>query len=49
MNKAPSTKDEYIIGINEVLGRLTDIWIVWQIYRFAINIKKDEKGGVCHE
>lgn len=49
MNKAPTTKEEYINGINDILGRLTDTWIVWQIYRFVTNITKDGKGGVCHE
>ena len=42
-------KDEYFRKINGILSAVTDTWILGQIYKFAINMTKDEEDfyGVC--
>lgn len=39
-------REECIGAITEILHKTDDLWILWQIYRTAINMTKEEKDGV---
>ena len=42
-------KEQYIEKITEIIKGISDTWLLKQIYRCAVNITKEQKGGVCHE
>lgn len=39
-------RKECIKVINDIMSD-TALWILWEIYRFSVNITKDEKGGAA--
>ena len=38
-------REECIGAITEMLQKTDDLWILWQIYRTAVNMTKEQKGG----
>lgn len=40
-------REEYIKLINDILSKTSDCWILWQIYRFSVNMTESEKGGAA--
>ena len=38
-------KKRYIKKIFKVLARINDVWVLDQIYQFAVNMTATEKGG----
>lgn len=40
-------REEYIKLINDILYKTSDIWILWQIYRYSVHMTEDEKGGAA--
>ncbi len=38
-------RKEYVKKIFKILVSVDNVWILEQIYRCAVNITKDEKGG----
>lgn len=35
-------REECIAAINEIISQTEDLWILWQIYRTAVNITKED-------
>lgn len=42
-------KKKYLKKIFKVLVAVDNIWISEQVYRCAVNIAEDKKGGVCDD
>lgn len=40
-------REECIKAINDILSKTSDLWILWQIYRFSVGMTKNEKGGAA--
>lgn len=38
-------REDCINAINDIMSKTSDLWILWQIYRFSVNITEDGKGG----
>lgn len=38
-------REECIKAISDIISKTSDIWILWQIYRFSVGMTKDEEGG----
>lgn len=34
------TKDEHLKAINEIVNKIDDVWILWQVHRFLVNMTK---------
>lgn len=40
-------REECINAINDIMSKTSNLWIIWQIYRFSVRMTKDEKGGAA--
>ncbi|MBD5543719.1 MAG: hypothetical protein HDR01_05630 [Lachnospiraceae bacterium] len=38
-------REDCIKAITEIISKTSDLWILWQIYRFSTAMTEPEKGG----
>lgn len=40
-------REECIKAISDIMSKTSELWILWEIYRFSVNMTESEKGGAA--